>query len=1130
MTVFTKMRENAEINRNHYYFDACSGVLRKPYLSTAVALACWSMGAAYAQEQGAGKEWRAPAVSAREHDQSTQEPAATAKTMQEVTVSGERTRDEKGRDDVYDKNVTTVYQGREELQRFQTTNPGDVFKGMNGVYSMDTRGSQSITPNIRGLTGEGRVPLTIDGTEQSTNVWLHFFGAGNRSYADPAMFRSIEVEKGPSLSRGIKSGIGGAVNIRTIEASDIIPEGKNFGIELKADTSSNSSKPRFDANSAYGKDYRNIPGAIRYEVNNVSPFSENPRNKSGDVFDFDSKSGMLAIAGRNEMTDFLVSYSKRTQGNYYAGKKNADKYAGHDYLDKSSTDVLIPNVTKLYGAGDEVYNTASETETTLLKNNWYLPNAQKIGLSFMRNDMSFGETTPGTSLLMMEYRESYEHQNPNKDFSRERRFVMEGPHSKMKVDRYKLDYEIKPEDSKWLNLEASLWHTKTSGIRHQTGISPYMLDMDDATYRRLKIVDQLANDPNFDPSLLPPGFMDHDGTIVSRGRQWTSHDRTGLDLSNQIKLADNLQLMVGVNYQREKLNDRIQETKLSMASGGLGIDGSTVHASTDFFGPRSGERKEYSATINLSYQPTPWLTLTAGTRYMRYTGKDTARRAAANSLRKRAGLSLKYEELMNPQDKAKLEQLQREVFKAYKAADRNNPDNFRTWDILEDRPGGRRIHTITTFVGDQAYQETARKFLNFLSEKNANPFANDQIWSVVGGSAAESEFFSMQHTGTFDSFSGKFSGRKFSNGNYWRKEVILPEKDGKFDSSVNPFANGEAHLEEMVTDPYNTGETNKYRFYNESNWAGTEVYKNLDSGQAWENSDDQSGHAWSPVLSATARIGKFGTGFARYAQTTRFPSIYELTSSSVVDGAGTLGTLAVNGASKPERSTNFEIGYAHNLAQFFPSLALADARISYYNTEIKDFIDRTAYMDTIQFDKKKTQGIELQSRFDSGRFFGGLGGTYRLKQEICDKDFASSMDPFYNRIPTCVEGGFPGSYSGMSLQPKYSINMELGTRLLNERLQIGWRGTYHTGAENKQLNGLLSNADIQKVWFRGGRDALYWKSVMLHDLYASFQMSKKVAFNLNIINLTDQYYMDPMSKNVIPGPGRTITAGMTIKF
>lgn len=1086
MTVFTKMRENVEINRNHYYFDACSGVLRKPYLSTAVALACWSMGAAYAQEQGAVKEWRAPAVSAREHDQSTQEPAATAKTMQEVTVSGERTRDEKGRDDVYDKNVTTVYQGREELQRFQTTNPGDVFKGMNGVYSMDTRGSQSITPNIRGLTGEGRVPLTIDGTEQSTNIWLHFFGAGNRSYADPAMFRSIEVEKGPSLSRGIKSGIGGAVNIRTIEASDIIPEGKNFGIELKADTSSNSSKPRFDANSAYGKDYRNIPGAIRYEVNNVSPFSENPRNKSGDVFDFDSKSGMLAIAGRNEMMDFLASYSKRTQGNYYAGKKNADKYAGQDYLDKSSTDVLIPNVTKLYGAGDEVYNTASETETTLLKNNWYLPNAQKIGLSFMRNDMSFGETTPGTSLLMMEYRESYEHQNPNKDFSKERRFVMEAPHSKMKVDRYKLDYEIKPEDSKWLNLEASLWHTKTSGIRHQTGISPYMLDMDDATYRRLKIVDLLANDPNFDPSLLPPGFMDHDGTIVSRGRQWTSHDRTGLDLSNQIKLADNLQLMVGVNYQREKLNDRIQETKLSMASGGLGIDGSTVHASTDFFGPRSGERKEYSATINLSYQPTPWLTLTAGTRYMRYTGKDTGKIKYSGTMRKKTGVSLEYGEAMSATDLA--------MYYDLGVKHSNALNNLSSFDYEQAHNG----------VITPAYQAS-------IDTGNAmNAFLDGR--TVSSNSSGSGNWF------------------------VWKRSTLIPIVNGKPDSSKNPFVSGEIDINETVdgiTNPFNNNgqiENTGKQVAKIIPVEAKDVYEQLDTSQAWENEADQSGHAWSPVLSATARIGKFGTGFARYAQTTRFPSIYELTSSSVVDGAGTLGTLAVNGASKPERSTNFEIGYAHNLAQFFPSLALADARISYYNTEIKDFIDRTAYMDTIQFDKKKTQGIELQSRFDSGRFFGGLGGTYRLKQEICDKDFASSMDPFYNRIPTCMEGGFPGSYSGMSLQPKYSINMELGTRLLNERLQIGWRGTYHTGAENKQLNGLLSNADIQKVWFRGGRDALYWKSVMLHDLYASFQMSKKVAFNLNITNLTDQYYMDPMSKNVMPGPGRTITAGMTIKF
>ncbi|RMX08088.1 TonB-dependent receptor [Corticibacter populi] len=1042
-------------------------------ISVAVALACWSMAHAQGQEQ----EGETPA-----QQNGWQRDAEQA--LPEVVVTGERTRDEKGQDDVYDKNVTTVYQEREQLQRFQATNPGDAFKGMNGVYSMDTRGSQSITPNIRGLSGEGRVPLTIDGTEQSTNIWLHFFGAGNRSYADPAMFRSIEVEKGPSLSRGIKSGVGGSVNIRTIEPGDIIPEGKNFGIELKADTSGNSSKPRFDAASVYGKDYRDIPGAVRTGTSVAVP-SGTPREKGGgENFNFDSHSGMLTIAGRNEMTDFLASYSKRTQGNYYAGKRNAGRYAGHDYLDQTSTDSFTPNMTKLYGAGDEVFNTASETRSTLLKNNWYFPDGQKIGLSFMRNDMDFGETTPGNSVLLMSWRESFEHQFPDADFSNTQRFVFERPHSEMKVDRYKLDYEVKPEDSKWLNLEASLWHTKTRGTRYQTGISPYVIDADDATANALALYDTLSSSyPDFDWSSWLP---DHDGTILARGRQWTSHDRTGLDLSNQIKLNEKMQLMLGVNYQREKLDDRVEQTKLNLSSGGLGIDGNTMHASTDFFGPRSGERKEYSATMNLSYQPTPWLTLTAGTRYMRYTGKDTGLAKMAGS-RVKTGMQLEYGEILTTEEAEKYRDL-----------------------------------SATDTANSQA----------------AAPYINDYVFNGVVTPEIETW---LAHKQVYNAFldGRQVSYRSINDGSginylYWIYDpVLVPVINGKPDSSQNPFANGTLNAAETVENTQGLDEVARY-----ATGIGEDVYETLSSGQAWENSAEQSGHAWSPVLSATARIGQFGTGFARYAQTTRFPSIHELTTSSVVDGAGTLGTLAVNGASKPERSTNIEIGYAHNLAQFFPGLALADARISYYNTRIKNFIDRTAYADTIQFDKKKTSGIELQSRFDAGRFFGGLGGTYRLKQEMCDKDFASSMDPYYNRIPTCMTGGFPGTYSGSSLQPKYSINMELGTRLLDRRLEVGWRGTYHAGAENRQLDRLLAQSTAtpgtatlpRDVWFRGGVDALYWQSVVLHDLYAQFQVNKSVLLNLNIINLTDQYYMDPMSKNVMPGPGRTITAGMTLRF
>lgn len=54
---------------------------------------------------------------------------------------------------------------------------GDVLKGLNGVYNMNTRtAGGAITPNIRGVTGKGRIPVTLDGTEQTVDV------SPNRTY------------------------------------------------------------------------------------------------------------------------------------------------------------------------------------------------------------------------------------------------------------------------------------------------------------------------------------------------------------------------------------------------------------------------------------------------------------------------------------------------------------------------------------------------------------------------------------------------------------------------------------------------------------------------------------------------------------------------------------------------------------------------------------------------------------------------------------------------------------------------------------------------------------------------------------------------------------------------------------
>ena len=163
--------------------------------------------------------------------------------IEALTVTGKRSADQKGADDVFYKNVSSVYAGREYLERYRTDAAGDVFKGLNGVYNMNTRNAGSaITPNIRGISGKGRIPVTIDGTEQTVDVWMNNYGIADRNYVDPSLFRSITVEKGPAMTRGVKSGVGGAVAIRTIEPADIIPEGKSWGVEVKTEFSDNTTE------------------------------------------------------------------------------------------------------------------------------------------------------------------------------------------------------------------------------------------------------------------------------------------------------------------------------------------------------------------------------------------------------------------------------------------------------------------------------------------------------------------------------------------------------------------------------------------------------------------------------------------------------------------------------------------------------------------------------------------------------------------------------------------------------------------------------------------------------------------------------------------------------------------------
>ncbi len=170
-------------------------------------------------------------------------------------VYGE-TGDAIGYDEVYSRDMSSLYRGSVEIQRNKGLSTADLLKGMTGVYSGDARNSGALDVNIRGIQGQGRVPVTIDGTEQAISVYRGYFGVSNRNYIDPSMISSITVENGGALTPGVKTSVGGGVAMTTIGIDDVVAQDEKFGIDVQMDTGSNATKPRISRMELLGTDYR----------------------------------------------------------------------------------------------------------------------------------------------------------------------------------------------------------------------------------------------------------------------------------------------------------------------------------------------------------------------------------------------------------------------------------------------------------------------------------------------------------------------------------------------------------------------------------------------------------------------------------------------------------------------------------------------------------------------------------------------------------------------------------------------------------------------------------------------------------------------------------------------------------
>lgn len=458
---------------------------------------------------------------------------------------------------------SSSYISQEKIERFRGTSVGDIFQGETGVLVGENRNSGGLDVNIRGMQGQGRVPVLVDGSRQETTVYRGYAGASSRSYIDPDLIGGIEIDKGPSMNAAGTGATGGLVSMRTLNADDLIEPGEDWGLRLKAGASGNNSGSPVAPGTWSGLNPGGLSGggvdgtyrvdcvtdslcAGPYDLSNALG-SDATLNRPS-TFDLRSWSGSLALAKRLEYVDLVAAHAQRKQGNYYAGKHGPTPSLDlSDRIDRGFWTEVRP---KLNGAsrfrGEElIANTNFESQSTLLKSTFYLPDDHSVELSYQRYDSTYGEMMPSQLMRLGQVRQT------------------QG--SEVEVDTYTSRYHWDPFDSNNLDLRFNLWRTNTESINRNYSEELNFGSNDKEQYRR-----------------------------------W------GADISNimEFPVGEKLQLEYGIAWQSEK----VQSSPLDLSI--LDTNG------------RNGERGESSAFLNSTWSPFAWLTLNGGIRHSHFDAKD----------------------------------------------------------------------------------------------------------------------------------------------------------------------------------------------------------------------------------------------------------------------------------------------------------------------------------------------------------------------------------------------------------------------------------------------------------------------------------------------------------------------------
>ncbi len=344
---------------------------------------------------------------------SAQDTAATgAGNIEDVIVIGSRQ---------VNPSPGRVYLDKEQLERYRGTGNGDVFQGISGVQVNSLRNEAgALDIGIRGVQGEGRVPVYIDGSLQSTHTFRGYQGESDRTYVDMDLISSVVTDKGASASKYGTGAIGGLVQMKTLGVDDILLPGQSYGVLLKGSLFNNNKTP-------------NVPSDERGQQSYALSDGQKSRHFKNGAF-------TVGFAYQDERFDFVTAYNHRKVGNYFAGKKGRDRFNPDQAM-------ISP--------GQEVVNTSYESDSGIAKLGINLTDSQRLELNFRRHLQKAGE------VLSFYW---FKSERPDGDH------MPQWMPGSARVSASSVEHRYQPADNPLINLTTSFWQTKAK-MHQYNGLS-----------------------------------------------------------------------------------------------------------------------------------------------------------------------------------------------------------------------------------------------------------------------------------------------------------------------------------------------------------------------------------------------------------------------------------------------------------------------------------------------------------------------------------------------------------------------------------------------------------------------------------------------------------------------------------